>query len=328
MNGWRWLGALALTAGLVALAGSKMPVFAGDKEQKLEWKAFDPKGKPFYQTLTTKTEQKMKVMGMDITQNQSQTFYIQWTPGDKSGDNWVVTQKIIGVKMDIDIGGNKISYDSTQPQPNNPMTDFFKALQSIELKFHIDPKDFKIKKIEGREEFVKKLGGTNPQMEPLLKNILSEDALKQMAEPTWAAFPREAVKKGKSWPSKNTLDLGPIGQYNFNNTYTFQGDDKDKKLHKIDVSSELTYSAPSKKEGLPFTIKEGQLSGKSTSGHAMFSEEKGRFESSEMSMQLGGNLTIQIGDMETKVELNQTQSASVRTHDSNPVEELKDKKSK
>src|SRR5262249_19101408 len=39
---------------------------------KLSWK-FE-KGKPFYQQMTTTTQQTMKIMGMEVSQNQSQTF--------------------------------------------------------------------------------------------------------------------------------------------------------------------------------------------------------------------------------------------------------------
>src|SRR5258707_14658219 len=76
------------------------PAAAGDTVD-LKWK-FE-KGKSFYQELTTDTKQTMKVMGMDITQNQKQTFYFSWTPKEEDKDhNWTITQKIEGIKMDID----------------------------------------------------------------------------------------------------------------------------------------------------------------------------------------------------------------------------------
>src|SRR5262249_26989432 len=139
-------------------------------EVRLEWKAFDPKT-VFYQELVTNTTQDMKVMGQEISQKQSQTFYLKWTADEKKDGNYVVTQEIVGLKMNINIGGNTIAYDSTEEkQPQNPMSEFFKALLGLKLKLTITPK-MEVKDIEGQEEFVKKLGGTNPQMEPLLKNI-------------------------------------------------------------------------------------------------------------------------------------------------------------
>ncbi len=322
MTGWRFLGALLLVAGVLTLVGS---VFAG--EEKLEWKAFDKDkmAKTFYQILETKTNQTMTVNNMEVKQEQSQTFYIKWIPDSKKGKNWVVTQAIIGVKMEIDIGGNKIAYDSTEANPQqNPMADFFKALTQAELIFHINSEDFKISEIEGVEKFRKKLTETNPQMEALLKNILSEGALKQMAEPTWAAFPPGGKMK-KTWENKSTLDLGPIGVYKFDNTYSQDAKDKDK----INIKSNLKYETQTKKElqaGLPFVIKAGQLSSKKDGeGYAIFDKAKGRFSKSELKMEIDGDLTIDIGGMETKVTLNQNQTAKVTTQDDDPVAAIKAK---
>jgi len=144
-------------------------------------KKFD-KGKTFYQTMTTQTKQTMEVMGSEIVQNQEQTFFFSWTPEKQDGDNWIVKQKIEGVKMTIDIGGNKVEYDSTKEQQGtNPLADFFKALVGAELTLTID-KNMKVTRIEGREKFLKRLGKGNRQMKRLLEQILSEEALKEMAD--------------------------------------------------------------------------------------------------------------------------------------------------
>src|SRR5262249_30182126 len=105
----------------------------------LEWKGFK-KGETFYQEIKTTTKQDMKVQQQQITQNQDQTFWVSWTTTDVTDKEYKVKQKILGVKMDIEIGGNKISYDSTStdPQPANPLTDFFKALKDKEFELTID----------------------------------------------------------------------------------------------------------------------------------------------------------------------------------------------
>src|SRR5438067_2098462 len=83
------------------------------------------------------------------------------------------TQEITDLIMSINIGGTSIAYDSTKKdQPQNPMTDFFKALLGLKLKFTINSK-MEVQSIEGQEDFVRKLAATNPQMDPLLKSILS-----------------------------------------------------------------------------------------------------------------------------------------------------------
>ena len=99
-------------------------------------------------------------------------------------------QTIEGVQMEIDIGGNKINYDSTkEATANNPLADYFKSLvgSKFEIELEMEPgKGVKVTKMTGREEFVRKLVAANPQMKALLDTILSEAALKEMAEPTFA----------------------------------------------------------------------------------------------------------------------------------------------
>jgi hypothetical protein len=285
------------------------------------WKAFDP-GTVFYQELVTNTTQEMKVMAQDITQKQEQTFYLKWTAKDKKDGNYVVTQEIVGLKMKINIGGNPIAYDShptsDEKQPPNPMTDFFAALLKLKLTFTISPK-MEIVSIEGQDEFITKLGGANPSMAPLLKHILSKEALKQMAEPTWGPLPDRDVQKGDKWGDtrKNVLDLGPIGTYVTTFTYTYEGPVD--KLRKISIKADLTYKKPAEKNGLPFTIKEAQLSSKDGTGVAYFDSDKGRFTEQTMKMTLSGSLTIEVGGMDTTVTLNQTQDASSKFSDAEPA---------
>ena len=114
--------------------------------------------------------------------------------------------------------------------------------------------------MDGRDEFIGKLVTANPQMKPLLETILSKDALKEMAEPTFAVVPGKAVAKGEKWTRKSNLNMGPIGQYENVYTYEYEGSDKD--LAKIKVDTQLTYKEPGDTAGaggLPFKIKSGEV---------------------------------------------------------------------
>jgi hypothetical protein len=329
----RWFGSLLVLVGVVALVGPRLsPVLAQGKNETWEWKAFDKdvkegrdKDGSWYQTLDTVTNQTMKVQGMDVIQNQKQTFYIKWTPQTAEKGKWVVKQRIEGVKMSIDIGGNKIEYDSTVPQPNNPMTDFFKALQKLDLTFTVNQKDMSIEKIGGNEEFIGELGKTNPQMKPLLESILSKEALIKMAEPTLYAFPPGGdVKKGKGkWDKTSDLKLGPIGQYTTKYEFQYEGKDgKNKDLDKIKVTASMEYTPPTEGGTLPFKIlKEGSsLKSKEGTGEALFNTKLGRFDSYSMKMKLEGKLKIDIGGMVTDVELSQDQTATVKSSSERPKE--------
>jgi hypothetical protein len=308
----RWIGALLLTAGLTGMT-------FGQAGTEMKWEF--QKGKTFYQEMKTTTKQTMKVMGMDVTQNQDQTFVFSWTPKDKDkAGNWEVTQKIEAVKMDIDIAGNKITYDSSNQQAGvgNPLADFFKALVGSEFTLTISP-DMKIVKISGRDEFISKLAKANPQMEPLLKQILSDEALKQMAQPAFGAVPKGKVEKGKTWEDKATLNMGPIGTYDTTYKYTYEG--KEGKLDKIKVDTTLNYQPPGANTSgtLPFKILSAKLTTKDATGTILFDDEKHRLDSSDMKLTLDGTLQIDIGGMNSPVNLTQEQHTTVKTSDNNPV---------
>jgi hypothetical protein len=303
---------LTLTV-VVALA---VPVQADGDPVRLEWK-FD-KDKTFYQTMSTVTSQKMKVMGMDIVQEQKQVFVFSWTPlANESNGDWIIRQKIEAVEMSIDIGGNKIEFDSAKPNKDNPLGEFFTALVGTEFKLTIG-RDYKVNKIDGREEFIKKLTTANPTMSTLLEQILSEDALKQMSDPVFAAIPGKEVKKGDKWSKTSMLNMGPIGSYETTYDYTFEGRDGD--VARIGCKANLIYMAPNKngKNALPFQIVSADLKATDAKGTVYFDLKKGRVEKSDMKLGLKGKMEIEIAGMKAEVELMQNQETTVTTSDDKP----------
>jgi hypothetical protein len=302
-----------------------LPASAQDKAT-LKWK-FEKDMKPFYQKMTTTTTQNMKVMGSDVIQKQEQTFYFSWTIDKVDGDVVKIKQKIIGVKMSIDIGGSKIDYDSMAKEPagqSNPLGEFFKALLDAEFTLTLNTKDgIKVTDIDGREKFIDNLVKANPQMKGLLEQILSKEALKEMADPTFAAAPgREVVKDKDSWKKETTLSMGPIGTYKNTYEYTYAGRDTAKKAEKITVKTTLTYTPPDEKtagQGLPFKIKSADLKSSDATGIVFFDTEKGRVASSELSLKLSGKLSIEIGGQTTQVDLSQDQKTTVETMDEDPT---------
>jgi hypothetical protein len=289
----------------------------------LEWK-FE-KDKTFYLTLTTDTDQTMNVMGNAVKQKQNQTFVISWTPlkqDDKK--NWVLKQRIEAVRLEMDLGGNKISYDSEKDAgaAPNPVAAAMKAMVGAEFTVTLSP-EMKVIEFDGREALLKKLGAANPQGQPMLSQILSEDGLKQMAETCFGAIPNranKAVKKGESWQRKSVVSLGPLGAYETKYDYTYAGPVRDTKLEKLSVKAEMTYKAPAEQGGaLPFTIKSCDLKSSDATGTIEYSRDKGRVEKSTMKMDLKGKLAIEIGGQTTEVELSQTQTTTATITDEDPL---------
>jgi len=293
----------------------------------LKWK-FE-KDKVFYQKMTTVTKQTMKVMNNDVNQTQDQTFYFSWKPTKIDEEKGTVTidQEIIGVAMKIEIGGSTISYDSTKDSTaNNPLGDFFKALVNSKFTITLDTKNYKVTNMTGRKEFIQRLTAANPGMKQLLETILSEEALKEMAEPTFAVVPPKAGDK--KWTRTTKLDMGPIGKYENTYNYTLEktSGSGDKQTAQIKVETVLNYKEPGEQAGqggLPFKIKSAKLKSKNPSGLVTFDMSKGRVEKSKMNLELTGTLQIEIGGQTTPVELSQTQESTVETMDENPIPKKK-----
>lgn len=293
----------------------KAPASSGAKA-KLAWTF--TKDKTFYQSMTTTTKQELVVQGSKVNQEQKQTFLFAWTPTKQEGDTWTLKQKIEAVEMAIDIGGTKIEYNSKNPSgPGNPLSEFFKALVGAEFTVLLDTKENKIIKVLDREEFVKKLVNANPAMQPLLNGILDEKAFIDMSEPTFRVVPNKEVAQGDSWELKNTLKLGPIGSYLSDYKYTYNG--KADALDKIGITATLKYEPGSSSSGaLPFKIEKATLESTKASGEVFFDSAKGRPAKSSMTMDVKGNLTIDISGTKTPVELTQSQTTTTETSDTKP----------
>src|SRR5262245_27101275 len=128
--------AIAALLGVVmaAVAVGQVPRNFG-----LSVKDKDGKFVPYYQEMSTEVGQHIKVQGQDLQQQQKSLFYYQWTPikeekvkeGNEDVTKWTLKQKIEGLKMNIDISGNPINYDSTKADApgsaGNPgLLEFFK----------------------------------------------------------------------------------------------------------------------------------------------------------------------------------------------------------
>jgi Family of unknown function (DUF6263) len=284
------------------------------------------KDKKFYSEISTNVTQIVKVQGQDLTQKQESTFWYEWTPTEQKPDGkWTIKQKVDGLKMKIDISGNLIEYDSTKPDSpaaGNPgLNEFFKKLGTAEFTATID-KSYRVESVLGKDVFISTVAAGSQQMDTLLKKILTDDALKDMCDPTLKLVPDAPKKAGDTWERKAPLNLGPIGTYDvtFKFKYVGPATEADKKdMDKIEVETELKYVAPKEDPaaaGLLFRIKEGTLTTEGPAKGVIFYNTKAqRPESGEVNLKLKGTLTVAIGGTDTKVELQMEQKTLVKFSD-------------
>jgi hypothetical protein len=273
--------------------------------------------------MTTTVLQIIKVQGQDLTQKQESTFWFSYKPEKVEGDKAVIKQKVEGLKMSIDISGNPITYSSVQKeQPGssgNPiLMDFFKNLEGAEFTVTLNTKDMKVESVGGKDEFIKKLGAGSDQMNTLLKRVMTDDALKQMADPTFAMIPDQPRAPKETWQKKSSLNLGPIGSYEVTYDFTYRGREKDQDL--IEVRTKLEYKAPTgDTEGLLFKIKSGKLGtdekDKTEPGLIKYNYKTGRVDEATIRIKLSGDLVVTIGGTDATVNLFQEQTTVIKTGD-------------
>src|SRR5262245_12331655 len=180
--------AAALALGLLAL--SAVPALDApaplDLGVRLEWRFIADK--PFYQHMVTETTQKMKVQGTDISSTQKQTFLIRWSPVKQLPDrSWVVKYKVEAMKAEIDMAGNKLTFDSAKPDPKNPLTQLFAVFVGTELTLTLNKRK-ELTKVQGREALLARLAKVEPNLRAILEHALSEGALKALADPLFATL--------------------------------------------------------------------------------------------------------------------------------------------
>ncbi len=289
------------------------------------------KDKKFYQELKTQVSQVIKVQGQDVTQKQESTYYFKWNPLKQVGEKWELEQEVEGLKVSIDISGNTINYDSTQPDASvtagNPtLMEFFRKLVGTKFVVTLD-KAFKVEAVSGKDEFIRKLSGGNNQLDSLFRNIVTDESLKQMCDPTFYLVPDSPRKPGDTWEKKAAISLGPIGKYEVTYKFKYVGpgtEEGKKEFDKIEVETDLTYVVPKEPgtDGLFFRIKEGKLEQPKGMGEQppkgviYYDPKTQRIVSAEITLKLKGELTVNIGATDSKVEIYQEQKTTLRTGDS------------
>jgi hypothetical protein len=242
---------------------------------------------PIYQDITTETMQKTKVAGMEVKTVHKEMVGYSWTAVEQDKDaNWILKQKIQRVIINSETGDSPpYAFDSTKKAAaNDSRAEFYKAMVGSEFKFTVN-RDMKVVKVEGREDFVKRIGGGNPQMEQLLKHWVTDEALKSTAESFVIGLPSQAVNVGDHWKQLHSTDLGPIGQLEETRDYSYKGKGDDN-LERIQFAALVKYAKPDPAviAGLPFTVTKAEFKVAESSGLIKFDNRNGRVASADLTL--------------------------------------------
>lgn len=193
------------------------------------------------------------------------------------GDNKLVSTKFTQVKMEMDMAGQKMVYDSTDPAKQSPLLKAqFAGLSDQEFKAVYD-KDDKFLKMEGGG------GGGGAGLGMGFGNNEIQQMLQQLTD---YGFPAEPVKPGDKWSHKQEAKMGQMGNMEMNMEFTYKGPvERDgKTLANIAITG--TIGGGDKAEGALIEFKDSTLS-----GNMLFDNELGAMHSSDMDM----NMTMAVG---------------------------------
>lgn len=153
-----------------------------------------------------------------------------------------------------------------------------------------------IKKLQGYDEFIKRVAEGETETEKVLRSLFSEEGLRESYEEVLAFLPRKTVEKGARWKRTAIDPLPPFGSFQSKYEYTYGG--MEEGMHVIPFTISTTYRKPVKQPDL-FRIVKGSLTGEEGRGRFFFDASAGRLVRGGKSMVVRGELTIETGGVET-----------------------------
>ena len=205
-------------AGVVSTESS------GPVEMKIKWVV----GKRYAQQMTMNQTAHMTIPGMDKPMDQAMTMAQDFNMSamkELPGGGTELELKFTGQKVESKMGGKvMMSFDSAQdPQSdtNNPVAPLFRKMIGAHVVYDVDA-DGKVEKVVGMNEFLAQLSGGNPQSEAMMKSMMSEDMIKQLAM-RGQGLPEKPVKIGDHWPVHLEVNAGQVGMLIMDMKYTFKG---------------------------------------------------------------------------------------------------------
>ncbi|MBM4073536.1 MAG: hypothetical protein FJ271_32135 [Planctomycetes bacterium] len=172
----------------------------------------------------------------------------------------------------------------------------------------LDP-SYKITKLEGFEELIKKIAGGNEEIEKLVRARMTEETLKKSLEEPYQFLPGKPVAKGDSWKQNAVVPLGLFGSFKVIKTFTYKGKEAAGEL--IAFTSAMTYSPPTGEGGLLKIVK-ADLKGEDGAGTFLFDNDKGRLVRGDNHVAIRGSLVVEIMEELQPIDLEVEVTNSIR----------------
>jgi hypothetical protein len=262
----------------------------------------------FETNLLFKVKQTLSIMGQDIdtASVRKVTTKTDVSKPDSAG-NVTYSSKYSAFENKLTLpGGVEIEFDSNgENTPQGTQLDFMLPLLAALSKSTttiVYDKNGDIMKMEVKAEGLDTL---DAQAKAMLGGELDSDALTEKAQNALDDFHDKPVKVGDSWESETTLDLGQGAVFELTSTQKYVGtvQQDGKKLHQVDIKyTEVDFEQPAATPGAP-AVTESDLEIITGTSTLLFDAEKGRMVTSKINLEVSGEITLTIANMDFPAKL-------------------------
>ncbi|MBT3890716.1 MAG: hypothetical protein HN617_09295 [Planctomycetaceae bacterium] len=262
----------------------------------------------FETNLHFKVKQTLSVMGQDIdtASMRKVTAKTDVSKPDSAG-NVTYSSKYTAFENKISLpGGVELEFDSNgENTPQGTQLDFILPLLEALSKSTTTIVHNKNGDIVKMEVDAEGLDALDAQAKAMLGGELDGDILKEKAQNQIDEFNDKPVNIGDSWKSETTLELGQGTVFEMTSSQKYLGtiQQDGKTLHHVEIKyTEVDFEQPAATPGAA-AVTESDLEIIEGTSTLLFDAEKGRIVTSKIHLEVKGEITLTIADMDLPAKL-------------------------
>ena len=241
---------------------------AGPVELKLKW----PASEAIVQDMEMKMNMVLAIPGQPQPVQQNMTMKMGYSLkvlNAYTDGGHELEMEFLNAQLGMTMGGKSmLDYDSTKKaasDQDNPVADMFSQIIGSKIQYYLNASN-DVTRVEGVEDLMHRLssGGPNDPLASLKGSMFSKERFKEQIMNANRYLPSKPVQPGDSWPIKQSMDLGMLGNLTTDFECTFKNWEKhaDRTCARVEFSGNFS-STPSTNAG-PSGISMSILDGNST----------------------------------------------------------------
>lgn len=265
-------------------------------------------GKTYKSNMVTQSASKVMVDGQNMGTDQTITmdFTIK-AEAIEDSENIKATVTYDRIRMNMNVMGQKMSFDSADPDPQgeNPLAGMA-GMAGKSLTATVTPK-MEFIDLKGVDQLFEGLG----EGAQMARGMFGDEQLKQMmGAQTAAMMPKNRVKAGDEWPFKLVTPMGPLGNMTMEGKSTMKGilTQKESKYAVVEYSTDVQSKEGEGQDqlGMEMEIKDGKMK---TNYHLDIAEGYVTMSKTEMSM----TILMKIPGQEEKLSVPSSSTVTITT---------------